>query len=108
MGWAVGWVQATGKLNFLSVMVKPLQSESQKELVQKLELYRVLAKKLELDLVKARAEGLVLQSVLDSAQVRLSDSELELVRLKQSQSLRETELAMELEKVRAQVWVQRE
>jgi hypothetical protein len=38
MGWVVGWVQATGKLNFLSVMVKPLQSGSQKELVQKLEL----------------------------------------------------------------------
>ena len=60
------------------------------------------------ELVLEKAKALVLQSELDSAQVRLSDSELELVRLKQSQSLKETDLAMELEKVRAQVWVQRE
>jgi SMC interacting uncharacterized protein involved in chromosome segregation len=106
MGWAVGLIQATGKVNFLSGLVK--QSGSQKELARKVESYQVLAKKLEMDLVKARSEALVLQSALDSAQVRLSDSELELVRVKQSQSLRETELAMELEKVRAQVWVQRE
>jgi hypothetical protein len=63
---------------------------------------------LEQELVLAKAQVLVLQSELERALVRLSDSELELVRLKQSQSLKETELAMELEKVRAQVWVQRE
>jgi hypothetical protein len=63
---------------------------------------------LEQELVLAKAQVLVLQSELEKALVRLSDSELELVRLKQSQSLKETELAMELEKVRAQVWVQRE
>jgi hypothetical protein len=60
------------------------------------------------ELVLAKAQVLVLQSELEKALVRLSDSELELVRVKQSQSLKETELAMELEKVRAQVWVQRE
>jgi hypothetical protein len=63
---------------------------------------------LEQELVLAKAQVSVLQSELEKALVRLSDSELELVRLKQSQSLKETELAMELEKVRAQVWVQRE
>jgi hypothetical protein len=63
---------------------------------------------LEQELVLAKAQVLVLQSELEKALVRLSDSEMELVRLKQSQSLKETELAMELEKFRAQVWVQRE
>jgi predicted DNA-binding protein (UPF0251 family) len=63
---------------------------------------------LEQELVLAKAQVLVLQSELEKALIRLSDSELELVRLKQSQSLKETELAMELEKVRAQVWAQRE
>jgi hypothetical protein len=57
-------------------------------------------------LVLEKAKALVLKSELDSAQLRVQDSELELVRLKQSQSLRETELAMELERVRAQVWSQ--
>jgi predicted DNA-binding protein (UPF0251 family) len=61
---------------------------------------------LEQELVLAKAQALVLQSELEKVLVRLSDSELELVRLKQSQSLKETELAMELEKVRAQVWSQ--
>ena len=63
---------------------------------------------LEQALVQEKARQLVLQSELDLAQLRASDSELELARLKQSQSLKETELAMELEKVRAQVWAQRE
>jgi hypothetical protein len=61
---------------------------------------------LEQELVLAKAQALVLQSELEKALVRLADSEMELVRLKQSQSLKETELAMELEKVRAQVWSQ--
>ena len=60
------------------------------------------------ELVQEKARRLVLQSALDSAQLRVQDSELELVRLKQSRSLRETELAMELEKVREKVWGQRE
>ena len=60
------------------------------------------------ELVQEKARRLVLQSALDSAQLRVQDSELELVRLKQSRSLRETELAMELEKVREKVWAQRE
>jgi hypothetical protein len=65
-------------------------------------------RELESRLVREKARYLVLESDLDSAQLRVQDSELELVRLKQSQSLKESELAMELEKVRAQVWVQRE
>jgi hypothetical protein len=60
----------------------------------------------QLELEKSRSSYLRLE--LDSAQLRVVDSEMELHRLKQSQSLKETELAMELEKVRAQVWVQRE
>jgi SMC interacting uncharacterized protein involved in chromosome segregation len=79
-----------------------------KSLARKVESYQVLVKQLESKLVQAEAQDLILQSALDSAQMRLSDSELELVRVKKLQSLRETELAMELEKVRAQVWVQRE
>jgi hypothetical protein len=27
LGWVVGWVQATGKVNFLSGLVKPLAQE---------------------------------------------------------------------------------
>jgi hypothetical protein len=61
---------------------------------------------LESQLVLEKARHLVLQSDLDSAELRAQDSEMELVRLKQSQSLKETELAMELERVRAQVWSQ--
>jgi hypothetical protein len=60
-------------------------------------------RELESRLVREKARYLVLESDLDSAQLRVQDSELELVRLKQSQSLKESELAMELEKVRAQV-----
>jgi hypothetical protein len=52
---------------------------------------------LELDLVRARAEALVLQSALGSAQVRLSDSELELVRVKKLAHLKESELEMALD-----------
>jgi predicted DNA-binding protein (UPF0251 family) len=57
-------------------------------------------------LEKSKVEGL--RREWEKVKVLLSDSEMELVRLKQSQSLKETELAMELEKVRAQVWAQRE
>ena len=39
-------------------------------------------RELESELVQVKAKALVLQSALDSAQVRTSDSELELVRLK--------------------------
>ena len=101
MGWAAGWIQATGKVNFLSGLVK--ESGSQKELARKVESYQVLAKKLEMDLVKARAEVLVLQSELGSAQVRVQDSELELVRVKAKAHLKESELEMALDLARAQV-----
>ena len=29
MGWVVGWVQATGKVNFLPLLVKPLEKEKE-------------------------------------------------------------------------------
>jgi hypothetical protein len=100
LGWVVGWIQATGKVNFLSVMVKPLQSESQKVLAQKVQMYQVLAKQLESKLVRAEAQDLVLQSALDSAQVRVQDSELELVRVKAQ--LERAELALEELRYRSQ------
>jgi hypothetical protein len=81
MGWVVGWIQATGKVNFLPLLVKPLEK------VQGLESQLVLEK----------ARQLVLQSELDSAQLRVQDSELELVRVKQKARLRESELEMALD-----------
>ena len=54
-------------------------------------------------LVREKAQGLVLQSALDSAQVRVQDSELELVRVKEKAHLRESELEMALDLARAQV-----
>ena len=56
---------------------------------------------LESELIRAKAEVLVLQSELESAQVRVQDSELELVRVKASQSLRESELEMALDLARS-------
>jgi hypothetical protein len=53
--------------------------------------------RLEKELVKK------LQSELDLAQVRLSDSELELVRVKQKAHLRESELEMALELAHSKV-----
>ena len=108
LGLALGYLAAMPLVMRLELELARQEQLPSKSLARKVESYQVLAKKLEMDLVKARAEVLVLQSELGSAQVRLSDSELELVRVKQSQSLRETELEMALEKVRAQVWVQRE
>jgi hypothetical protein len=106
LGLVLGYLAAMPRVLRLERELAPLLQS--KSLAQKVQMYQVLVKKLESDLVRAQAQGLVLQSELDLAQVRLSDSELELVRVKKSQSLKETELAMELEKVRAQVWVQRE
>jgi hypothetical protein len=63
---------------------------------------------LERQLAAEKARQLALQSDLDSLQLRVYYSEQELIRLKQLQYLKETELAMELEKVRAQVLFQRE
>lgn len=67
-----------------------LQLKSQ---AQKVQMYQVLAKKLESDLVRAEAQDLVLQSALDSAQVRVQDSALELERVKAQ--LERVELALE-------------
>ena len=62
---------------------------------------------LESQLVQAKAAVLVLQSDLDSAQLRVQDSELELVRVKQKAQLRESELEMALDLARAQVLAQK-
>jgi hypothetical protein len=32
LGWAVGWIQATGKVNFLELLVKPLEKAQEREL----------------------------------------------------------------------------
>ncbi len=54
-------------------------------------------KALQLELVQWSAEHLVLESELESLKVRLSDSELELVRVKQKAQLRESQLEMALD-----------
>ena len=69
-----------------------------------------LAKVQELEraLVQEKARHLLLQSELDSAQLRVFDSELELMRVKQKAQLRETELEMALDLVRSKAmagWV---
>ena len=58
---------------------------------------------LEQALVLEKAKALVLQSELDSAQVRVQDSEVELVLVKQKAQLRESELEMALDLARAKV-----
>jgi hypothetical protein len=60
-------------------------------------------RELELALVREKALLLVVQSDLDSAQLRVQDSELELVRVKQKAQLRESELEMALDLARAKV-----
>jgi hypothetical protein len=54
-------------------------------------------KVLESQLVQEKARQLLLQLELDSAQLRVQDSELELVRVKQKARLRESELEMALD-----------
>ena len=108
LGLALGYLAAMPRVMRLELELARQEQLPSKSLARKVESYQVLVKQLESKLVQAEAQDLILQSALDSAQMRLSDSELELVRVKKLQSLRETELAMELEKVRAQVWVQRE
>ena len=49
----------------------------------------------------AKATALVLQSELEKVQVRVQDSELELVRAKQKAQLRESELEMALDLARS-------
>jgi hypothetical protein len=61
------------------------------------------AQQLEQALVQEKARYLVLESDLDSAQLRVQDSELELVRVKQKAQLRESELEMALDLARAKV-----
>ena len=55
----------------------------------------------EAEMARVKAEALVLQSALDSVQVRVQDSELELVRVKQKALLRESELEMALDLARS-------
>jgi len=58
---------------------------------------------LEQDLVQAKARQLVLESQLDSAQLRVQESESELVRVKQKAQLRESELEMALDLAHSKV-----
>lgn len=61
---------------------------------------------LESRLVQEKARHLVWQSDLDSAQLRVQDSELELVRVKQKALVRESELEMALDLARSKVMAQ--
>jgi hypothetical protein len=58
---------------------------------------------LEQELVLAKAQVLVLQSELEKALVRLSDSEMELVRVKKLAHLKESELEMALDLAHSKV-----
>jgi hypothetical protein len=60
---------------------------------------------LEQQLVLAKAQALVLQSELEKALVRLSDSELELVRVKQKAHLKESQLEMALDLAHSRMMV---
>jgi hypothetical protein len=73
-GWVVGWIQATGKANFLPLLVKQLEKEKAMEYSQKYLLEKVKA--------------------LELAQQRATDSELELVSVKRRARLRESELEL--------------
>ena len=53
--------------------------------------------------MRSQAEAMILESELEKVRVRLSDSELELVRVKKLAHLRESELEMALDLARAQV-----
>jgi hypothetical protein len=70
------------------------------------EYWLAKVKDLEQALVQEKARHLLLQSDLDSAQLRVQDSESELVRVKQKAQLRETELEMALDLVRSKVMAQ--
>ena len=91
LGYLLGSAQAREELAALS------QSKS---LAQKVQMYQVLVKQLESKLVQAEAQDLILQSELDSAQVRVQDSELELVRVKEQ--VQRAELALEELRYRSQ------
>ena len=84
LGYLLGLAQTREELVPLS---------QSKFLAQKVQMYQVLVKQLESKLVQAEAQDLVLQSELDSAQVRVQDSELELVRGKER--AQRAELALE-------------
>jgi hypothetical protein len=92
LGLALGLV-----LGYCSAMPRVWRLE--KELAQALEPQKATGKKVELLRVLVKK----LQSELDLAQVRLSDSELELVRVKQKAHLRESELEMALELAHSKV-----
>ena len=98
-------------LGYLSAMPRVLRLE--RELVQaleprkaqakKMQLYQVLVKQSESDLVRSQAEAMILESELEKVRVRLSDSELELVRVKKLAHLRESELQMALDLAHSKV-----
>ena len=74
LGYSLGMAQAREEL---------APRVESKALAQKVQMYQVLVKQLESKLVRAEAQDLILQSALDSAQVRVQDSELELERVKE-------------------------
>ena len=98
-------------LGYLSAMPRVLRLERelvqalepQKAQAKKIQLYQVLVKQSESDLVRSQAEAMILESELEKVRVRLLDSELELVRVKKLAHLRESELEMALDLARAQV-----
>ena len=75
LGYLLGMAQAREELALLLPSLSPMETELHWQLAQ------------------AKADLLVLQSELDSAQVRVQDSELELVRVKEQ--VQRAELALE-------------
>ena len=84
LGYLLGLAQAKEELAPLLPLPSPKESE------------------LHFELVQAKAQGLALQSELESVRVALQDSELELVRVKQKAHLKESELEMALDLARVQ------
>ena len=81
LGLVLGYLAAMPRVLRLERELAPLLQS--KSLAQKVQMYQVLVKQLESKLVRAEAQDLILQSALDSAQVRVQDSEVELERVKE-------------------------
>ena len=93
LGLALGYLAAMPRVMRLELELAQQEQLPSRSLARKVESYQVLAKKLETDLALAKAEVLHLRWELESGQVRVSDSELELVRVKAQ--LERAELALE-------------
>jgi len=81
LGLVLGYLAAMPRVKRLEQELAALSQS--KSLAQKVQMYQVLVKQLESKLLQAEAQDLVLQSALDSAQVRVQDSALELERVKE-------------------------